>query len=395
VSFGCGETHSAKAAKRLCRAYGTLVRRPHPKSSAVRSDSSNSSSPVMHWRTNATELTGRELFMAAPLKLPKGTTIVLFKACVRRDRLHMRQSRFLALVVFLLSASSLIAQDTPIGVPGTQVATEETPAAAVNTDALRKAAQNPVASLISVPIQENWNFGIAPNSRIQNVMNVQPVIPLSAGKDWNLIIRWITPVIFQPVGAQSGFYGFGDMQPAFFFSPKKGKLIWGVGPQLLLPTATKTGILGQGKFGLGPTAVVLVQPGKWTLGALVNNVWSVAGHSDLPDVNQFLLQYFINYNLQKGWYLTWQPTLTANWQAANGGRWVVPFGGGIGRIMKIGFQPVNVGLQFYGNAVHPPGASPWGMRLQIAFLFPKLTQQQQKMMLQQKLKQMEQQPGQK
>jgi hypothetical protein len=349
----------------------------------------------MHWRTNATELTGRELFMAAPLKLPKGTTIALFKACVRRDRLHMRQSRFLALVVFLLSASSLIAQETPIGVPGTQVATEETPAAAVNTDALRKAAQNPVASLISVPIQENWNFGIGPNSRIQNVMNVQPVIPLSAGKDWNLIIRWITPVIFQPVGAQSGFYGFGDMQPAFFLSPKKGKLIWGVGPQLLLPTATKTGILGQGKFGLGPTAVVLVQPGKWTLGALVNNVWSVAGHSDLPDVNQFLLQYFINYNLQKGWYLTWQPTLTANWQAANGGRWVVPFGGGIGRIMKIGFQPVNVGLQFYGNAVHPPGASPWGMRLQIAFLFPKLTQQQQKMMLQQKLKQMEQQPAQK
>jgi len=310
--------------------------------------------------------------MAAPLKLPKGTTSVLFNHCVRRDRLHLRQSRFLALVVFLLLASSLIAQDTPIGVPGTQVATEETPAAAVNTDALRKAAQNPVASLISVPIQENWNFGIAPNNRIQNVMNVQPVIPLTAGKDWNLIIRWITPVIFQPVGAQSGFYGFGDMQPAFFLSPKKGKLIWGVGPQLLLPTATKTGILGQGKFGLGPTAVVLVQPGKWTLGALVNNVWGVAGHSDLPDVNQFLLQYFINYNLQKGWYLTWQPTLTANWNATNVGRWVVPMGGGVGRIMRLGAQPVNLTAQFYGNAVYPTGTSPWSMRLQISFLFPKM-----------------------
>jgi hypothetical protein len=178
----------------------------------------------------------------------------------------------LILVVLLLLTVPLVAQDTPIGVPGTEVATEETPAAATNTDALRKAAQNPVASLISVPIQENWNFGIGPNDRIQNVMNVQPVIPLSAGKDWNLIIRWITPVIFQPVGAQAGFYGFGDMQPAFFLSPKRGKLIWGVGPQLLLPTATKTGILGQGKFGLGPSAVVLVQPGKWTVGALVNNV---------------------------------------------------------------------------------------------------------------------------
>jgi hypothetical protein len=118
--------------------------------------------------------------------------------------------------------------------------------------------------------------------------------------------------------------------------------------------------------------VVLVQPGKWTFGVLTNNVWSVAGHSDLPDVNQFLLQYFINYNLKKGWFLTWQPTLTANWKAADGNRWVVPLGGGIGRIMRLGAQPVNIGLQFYGNAVHPPGGSPWAMRIQFAFLFPKM-----------------------
>jgi hypothetical protein len=265
-----------------------------------------------------------------------------------------------------------------------------------NADQLRKAAQNPVASLISVPIQENWNFNIGPYDRTQNVLNVQPVIPISAGKDWNLIIRWITPIIYQPVGVvqpppdtgtgdiaytasqqagsstlQSGIYGLGDMQPAFFFSPKVSKVIWGVGPQLLLPTATKTGILGQGKFGIGPTAVVLVQPGKWTLGLLVNNVWGVAGHSNLPDVNQFLLQYFINYNLPKGWYITWQPTLTANWEMTNGGRWVVPLGGGIGRIMKLGPQPVNLTLQFYGNAVHPPEGSPWTLRVGIAFLYPK------------------------
>jgi hypothetical protein len=149
-----------------------------------------------------------------------------------------------------------------------------------SADALRKAAQNPVASLISVPIQENWNFNIGPADRTQNVLNIQPVIPVNVGENWNLIIRWITPVIFQPVPVpqtsglplQSGYYGLGDMQPAFFLSPKKGKVIWGVGPQLLLPTATKTGILGQGKFGLGPTAVILVQPGKWTLGALTSNV---------------------------------------------------------------------------------------------------------------------------
>src|SRR5882762_3085676 len=303
---------------------------------------------------------------------------------------HMRRERRrLTLILFALLTIPLLAQDTPIGTPGTQVATEETPAAAQNSDALRKAAQNPVASLISVPIQENWNFNIGPSDRTQNVLNIQPVIPVGLGKDWNLIIRWIAPVIYQPVGAQTGFYGLGDMQPAFFVSPKKGKLIWGVGPQLLLPTATRTGVLGQGKFGLGPTAVALVQPGKWTFGALVNNVWSVAGHPELPDVNQLLLQYFINYNLKKGWYLTWQPTITTNWNASSGSVWTVPLGGGIGRIMKLGFQPVNLGLQFYGNAVHPPGASPWGMRLQIALPFPKLTKQQEKMM-EQKLKQLEQ-----
>jgi hypothetical protein len=122
---------------------------------------------------------------------------------------------------------------------------------------------------------------------------------------------------------------------------------------------------------MGPGLVVLTHPGKWTLGILVNNVWSFAGQSGRKDVNQMLFQYFINYNLQKGWYITWQPTLTADWEQSNGGRWVVPVGGGIGRIMRLGFQPVNLTLQFYGNAVHPPGASPWGMRMQIAFLFPK------------------------
>ena len=296
-------------------------------------------------------------------------------------------------LLFSIPVATLAQDQNPNKTPD---APDKPAAAGDNADALRKAAQNPVASLISVPIQENWNFGIGPDSRIQNVLNVQPVIPINLTQDWNLIVRWITPIIYQPVGVEQppppsgpdtafvssqttaaattttpGVYGFGDMQPAFFFSPKKGKVIWGVGPQFLLPTATRTGILGQGKFGIGPTAVVLVQPGKWTFGFLINNVWSVAGHSDLPDVNQFLLQYFINYNLPKGYYLTWQPTITANWEATSGGRWVVPLGGGIGRIMRLGAQPVNLGLQFYGNAVHPPGGSPWSMRLQIAFLYPK------------------------
>src|SRR5271157_4696740 len=190
-----------------------------------------------------------------------------------------------ALAYILLSAAAVPAraqqaqspQEQPTAAQGKPAASAEQPAAGGKSEEeLRKEAQNPIASLISVPIQENFNFNIGPANRTQNVLNIQPVIPVSLSKDWNLIIRWITPVIYQPyavnvpqppgppVQVQTGVYGLGDMQPAFFFSPKKSKVTWGVGPQLLLPTATNTSLLGQGKFGMGPTAVAWVQPGKWT-----------------------------------------------------------------------------------------------------------------------------------
>jgi hypothetical protein len=251
---------------------------------------------------------------------------------------------------------------------------QQQPAAAAGEgDALRKAAQNPIASLISVPIQNVTSFNIGTTDRIQNVINIQPVIPLKLNENWNLILRVITPIISQPTGPTSGqtAFGFGDINPTFFFAPAKpGKLIWGAGPTVVLPTAASR-YLGQGKLSLGPAVVGLVQSGKWTVGILVNNVWSVAGKDDRAAVNQFLLQYFINYNLKKGYYITVQPTNTANWRATGDDRWVVPFGGGIGRIMKLGPQPVNISLQFYGNVVRPPDSSPFKVVFQIAFLYPK------------------------
>jgi len=243
-----------------------------------------------------------------------------------------------------------------------------------NTAELQKATQNPVASLISVPLQNNTNFGIGPYDRAQDVLNIQPVIPIGVSEDWNLIIRWIAPIIWQPIPSarEVGVYGFGDMQPTFFLSPKKPhKVIWGVGPFFILPTASNQNFLGQGKFSIGPSVVALVQPGHWTIGALVNNAWSVAGPQGRADVNQMLLQYFINYNLDKGWYLTSSPIVTANWEASSEDRWVVPLGGGVGRIFRLGAQPVNISAQVYGNAVHPEGSSSWSVRLQIAFLYPK------------------------
>ena len=104
---------------------------------------------------------------------------------------------------------------------------------------------------------------------------------------------------------------------------------------------------------------------------------------------------FRSYNMKKGWYVSVSPIITANWRASSGNIWIVPFGGGVGRIMKLGFQPVNLTAQFYGNAVRPAGASPFGMRLQIALLYPKLTKEQERMMMEKKLKEMDQQQPQK
>ena len=287
--------------------------------------------------------------------------------------------------LFLYTAA-LSAQDAALSVAPEEAQGGAKPAAAANETAdLAKATQNPVASLISVPFQNNTNFGVGPYNRTQDVLNVQPVIPVRLSEQWMLISRTIQPIVWQPAPAANagGQYGFGDMNPTLFLSPAKpGKLIWGFGPAIVLPTATSTA-LGQGKLSFGPSAVGLVQPGHWTIGALVNNVFSVAGSPHRPYVNQMLLQYFITYNLKKGWNLNTGPIITANWRSKGSGEastgndttggsvWTVPFGGGVGRVMRLGYQPVNLLLNFYGNAVHPPGASSWGMRIQIALLYPK------------------------
>jgi hypothetical protein len=254
--------------------------------------------------------------------------------------------------LLLSFALTAFAQDQSASATQKPAASGAAPSEESATEALQKAVQNPVASLISVPLQNNANFSYGPYNRTQDVLNIEPVIPIKLSDNWNLIARIIQPLVWQPYPNQNtgGEYGLGDMNPTFFLSPgKPGKLIWGVGPALVIPTATST-ILGQGKLSLGPSVVLLAQPPHWTLGVLINNVWSVAGSGGRPPVNQMLLQYFINYNLKKGWYLQMAPIITANWRASSGNVWTVPVGGGVGRIMKLGFQPVNWQAEFYGNA---------------------------------------------
>jgi hypothetical protein len=292
----------------------------------------------------------------------------------------------------LLSFSAVLAQDQSKTTDEQKPAASAASAEEAQAEALQKAVQNPVASLISVPLQNNANLSYGSFNRTQDVLEIEPVIPIKLSDNWNLIARIIQPLVWQPYPNQNtgGEYGLGDMNPSFFLSPAKpGKLIWGAGPAFVIPTATGT-ILGQGKLSLGPSVVLLTQPPHWTLGLLINNVWSVAGSGGRPPVNQMLLQYFINYNLKKHWYLQMAPIITANWRATSGNIWTVPVGGGIGKIMKLGFQPINWQLEFYGNAVYPTGGSSWTFRGQIAFLFPKLTPEEKKVLMEEQLKKLEQ-----
>jgi len=237
---------------------------------------------------------------------------------------------------------------------------------------LAKAAQNPIANLISLPLQNNTNTGIGPDDETQNILNIQPVWPISLNDDLNVITRTIFPVISQPdvLTGEGRVNGLGDTTFTAFFSPaKSGSITWGVGPVFLLPTATDD-TLGSDQWGAGASAVVLTMPGNWVVGSLFSNVWSVEGSGE-QDINLFTWQYFINYNLPNSWYLTTAPIITANWEADSDNTWTVPIGGGVGKIFKIGKQPVNSQVSAYKNIVSPSLGADWQFRLQLQFLFPK------------------------
>ena len=247
---------------------------------------------------------------------------------------------------------------------------------------LQAAAQNPVADLISLPFQNNTYLGIGPNDETVNVLNIQPVVPFKLSDDWNIVTRTIVPLIYVPGtvegldvlpsgGGNDTRFGLGDINVTAFFVPAKPrKLIWGVGPTLNLPTASDD-VLGSEKWSAGISGVLLAQPAPWTFGVLARQIWSFAGDDNRADVRQFLVQPFVNYNLEGGWYLTTSPVITANWEAPSRNRWTVPVGGGVGRLMRIGQLPVNISAHSYYNVEHPDFGPDWSVRLQVQLLFPK------------------------
>jgi hypothetical protein len=248
------------------------------------------------------------------------------------------------------------------------------PACADGGPDLAQLVQNPIAKVISVPFQNNLNFGVGPDHDPQDVMNIQPVLPIQINEDWNVISRTIIPVDYQPPSSPGGSAvgGVGDINLALYFSPARtsSSLIWGIGPALIFPSANHA-VLGQGKFSAGISAVALTIQGPWLVGALVTQVASVSGLAYRRDVSQMLMQPFINYNFPRGWYLTSSPILTANWKAPGSQQWTVPVGAGGGRAFRLGKQAMNAQLQAFDDVTHPRGTGNWTLRVQFQLLFPK------------------------
>jgi hypothetical protein len=248
-------------------------------------------------------------------------------------------------------------------------------------DDLRAKAQNPVSSMYSLPLKLTADFGAGNGDAY--FFNINPVIPVTVG-DWNLISRALIPALVSVDGKVQGTppipegessddrkTGLGDINYSLFVSPADAtKFIWGIGPSVSLPTASKDQ-LGSEKWSAGPTGVVLLQPGWGTYGGLVRQLWSFAGDSDRPDVNQTLLQPFINYNLPNGWYLITDIIITANWEADSSDTWTVPLGGDVGKLFKIGNQPINSRIEAYYNIEKPDNGPEWQTVFTFQFLFPK------------------------
>lgn len=234
---------------------------------------------------------------------------------------------------------------------------------------LAKQSANPVASLITVPFQFNFNQGLGEFDRSQFVLNIQPVLPISVTEDINMINRVIIPIISQPdLTSESGStFGIGNTNYTAFFTPAKpGSVIWGIGPSFNLPTISSTK-LGGSEFGIGASFVTLTMPGKWVLGLLASNVWSYVN----SNLNTFFGQYFIVYNFNGGWFLNSAPSISANWNAESGEQWTIPFGLGGGKVTRIGKQPVKFNLGGYYYAVAPTNGPEWLIQFQFFLLFPK------------------------
>lgn len=236
---------------------------------------------------------------------------------------------------------------------------------------LAKQLNNPIADLISVPIQNNWDFGIGPSNATRLTSNVQPVIPFTLSSDVNLIVRTIVPVINadSPASGIPSSFGLGDISQSFFFAPSKGIGGWmvGAGPIFLYPSATDD-VLGSGQWGAGPTLVVLKQSGGWTYGMLANHIFGFGGDHRHADINATFLQPFLAYTTESKTTFACNTEATRDW---TGRQWIVPINVVVSQLVDIGGHPVQFGLGGRYYVDKPTGAPDWGIRFNVSFVFPK------------------------
>ena len=241
--------------------------------------------------------------------------------------------------------------------------------AEMSTEEIAKASQNPLTAMYSLPIQNNTYFG----DEVRNMANIQPVLPFDVGDDWTLVTRTIIPVVYNGAAAPgNNEWGVADTSMTGFFTPKKtgeSGIVWGVGPTVLLPTATNDS-MGVAEWGAGVSAVVLAVHGKWVYGGLISNIWSFTGDNS---VNSMTFQPFVNYNLGDGLFVASVPIITANWKAEESSNtWTVPLGLGVGKAMKMGNTPFTAQIHGYYNIERPDANSEdWQMRIQVQWLFPR------------------------
>ena len=260
-------------------------------------------------------------------------------------------SSLAVLLVLLLSATRLRAQQS-------------------DTE-LAKKLQNPIASLISVPIQNNWDFGIGSANALRYTTNIQPIIPFLLTNYWNLITRTIMPVIHAELQVKGGHdrSGLSDIVQSFFFSPTEpvGGWIMGGGPVFLYPSATDSA-LGSEKWGAGPTAVVLRQQSGWTYGMLANHLWSFAGTDRRQEVNATFLQPFLSYTTKTFTTFGVNTESTYDWENE---QWTMPFNVYVAQLLKLGSQPMQFTLGGRAYADRSRGGPDWGLPFTVTALFPK------------------------
>jgi hypothetical protein len=252
---------------------------------------------------------------------------------------------------------------------GSEVSQDTSAIPATSAGELAKEKHNPFADQITLPLQLSSSLDVGPGNGTAGGVNAQPAIPVSVGQDWLLIARpSLSLLASEPPDRK---LGLGDIELQTYLTPKRLQTwIWGIGPVLQAPTATET-VLGNGKWCAGPGLGLVYMKGPWVNGILANHIWSFAGDRDRAAVSQSTFEPVLSYNFDSGWFLSFDSSMTADWNAPADKRWTIPLGLDVGKAFQLGRQSVSLQFGTYYNVERAEGAARWLVRLQLSFIFPK------------------------